>query len=73
MLLNRKAVKEYAKTVRPGIRVSTDYIEALNNNVAEIIAADIRINGGRKTLTGEVIRYCKKFNALATPRRRNRR
>jgi len=73
MLLNKKAVKEYVKMLRPKMRVSADYIETLNGKVAEMIEFDVRIIGSRKTLTGEVIRYCKKFNALAQPRRRNRR
>ena len=70
MLLNQAAVKAHARDLRPGIRVAKDYIDALNGKVAAMIAADLRIIGGRKTLKGSVIRYCDQVNALARPRRR---
>lgn len=71
MLINQAAIKKFAKEQRPGLRVSADYLAALNVKVAEQIRADVRINGSRKTLRGSVIRYADGVNKLARPGRRS--
>ena len=69
--LVKAAIKKFAKEQRPGLRVSADYLAALNVKVAEQIRADVRINGSRKTLRGSVIRYADGVNKLARPGRRS--
>lgn len=73
MLINKKAVRTHVKELRPGLRVSARYLAALNSKVAEAVESDVRVIGGRKTLTGAVIRHCDKFNAAANVKRRKAR
>jgi len=65
MLLNQSHVKQYAKSLRPNLRVSSSYMAALNAKVAELIEAHVGVNGSRKTMTDAVIDYCSQAKALS--------
>jgi len=70
VLINQHAVKTYIKSQRIGLRVSASYLQALNQFVTEVIDADIKINGSRKTITDAVVSFSSQFNRVSNVQRR---
>jgi len=54
MLLCKAAVRGLVKDLRPGTRVSGEYIEVLEAKLRGIIVRHAQANGGKKTLKSDV-------------------
>ncbi len=61
-LINVSAVKEYARQRRllrsggqyPNLRVSKEYLDALDQYVRDAVDADVKRNGSKPTMMGDV-------------------
>jgi len=52
VLINKKAIKERVKELRPGIRVSESFLQALDHKLNSWIEQECWRVGSRKTITG---------------------
>ncbi len=53
-LTDRRAVKRYAKQVRPGLRVPEEFLDAFEEHTRRDLEQCVRANGSHKTIRPDV-------------------